>query len=89
LAFIRNITQPHEKSSFAFTIAYDFCKSFGYKDNLIKLKIKEWEDLSKAEYNERILENRQDGIKIAFYLSIYYSILKNQNIEILKLLRIN
>jgi len=87
LAFIKNITQPHERSSFAFTIAYDFCKSFGYQDNLIKLKVKEWEDLSKAEYNEKILEDKPEGIKIVFYLSIYYSKLKQskyRNIERVK-----
>lgn len=87
LAFVKYITQPHEKSSFAFTIAYDFCKSFGYQDNLIKLKVKEWEDLSKAEYNEKILENRPEGVKIVFYLSIYYSKLKqskDRDFEIVK-----
>jgi hypothetical protein len=87
LAFIKNVTQSHERSSFAFTIAYDFCKSFGYQDNLIKLKVKEWEDLYKAEHNEKILEDRPDGIKIAFYLSVYYSKLKQlkyRNLERVK-----
>jgi len=87
LAFIKNITQPHELSSFAFTIAYDFCKSFGYQDNLIKNKVKEWEDLSNAEHIEKILEERPDGIKIMFYLTVYYSRLKQskyRNLERVK-----